>query len=386
MLTQTAALFLDAYRELNAKKMFWITLVISAFIVAAFAIVGINSKGITVLWFEFPTLLNTTLVPKDTFYKLLFSSFGVGYWLNWFGIILALVSTAGIIPEFVAGGSVDLYLSKPISRLRLFLTKYLTGLIFVAMQVSFFAVACFILIGIRAGAWDFKMFLAIPVCLLVFSYLFCICALLGLVTRSTVAALLLTILFWLLIFGIDTSAHFLLMNDLAGKIETQAYQNQLSYSDKELAMIRDRITAGDKDAPAQLQTAQTRRRAIEDKKRASDPSRRNVATASALFDRVQGILPKTGQTSALLERWLQLDTSGLEEEQLERRDRRRAARGKWFSGFGDRTEVRFDDAEVVRQMEDIKDSRSATKIIGSSLLFEAVILALSCWIFARRDY
>lgn len=385
MLTQTTALFLDAYRELNAKKMFWITLVISTLIVGAFAIVGINAKGITVLWFEFPTMLNTQLVPKDTFYKLLFSGFGVGYWLNWLGIILALVSTAGIIPDFVAGGSVDLYLSKPISRLRLFLTKYLTGLVFVAMQVSFFTVACFILVGVRAGAWELKMFLAIPVCLLVFSYLFSICALLGLVTRSTVAALLLTILFWLLIFGVDTSAHFLLMNNLAGKIETESYQNQFSYSDKELAMIKERLTT-DKNAPAQLQAAQTRRRELEDKKRASDPTRQNINTAYSLFEHVQNIFPKTGQTSALLERWLKLDTKGLEEERLERRDRHRAAKGGWFSGFGNRTEVRFDDSEVVRELDDITESRSAVKIIGSSLIFEAVILALSCWIFARRDY
>ena len=34
MMMQTLALFLDGYRELNAKKLFWITLGISALVVA----------------------------------------------------------------------------------------------------------------------------------------------------------------------------------------------------------------------------------------------------------------------------------------------------------------------------------------------------------------
>lgn len=387
MLIQTAAIFLDAYRELNAKKLFWITLIISCVVVVAFSLVGINSKGITLLWYEFPSIANTTLIPRPTFYKLLFSWLGIGFWQNWFGTILALVSTAGIIPDFIAGGSVDLYLSKPISRLRLFLTKYLTGLVFVALQVTFFSAACFVLIGIRAGSWDFRIFLAVPVSLLVFSYLFSVCALLGLLTRSTVAAMLLTILFWLLIFGIDTASTRLLKSTLAGKIENQAYQNQFSYSDKQLAMIQDRITDKSQPPPQQLIDAQDHRRKLEEKKRLSDPSRESVASAYSMLAWAQAILPKTGQTDDLLVRWLSIDTRTLEETAVEHRERHRAARDPlYLLRFQDRTEVAFDDAEVLGDLEDIQESKSATKIIGSSLLFELVILTFTCWIFARRDY
>ena len=387
MLTQTFALFLDAYRELNAKKLFWITLVISCVVVAAFAIVGINSKGITLLWFEFPTIVNTSVISQSSFYKLLFSSLGVGYWINWFGIILALVSTAGIIPDFIAGGSVDLYLSKPISRLRLFLTKYTAGLGFVGLQVAFFTVACFILIGLRAGSWDFRMFLAIPVSLLVFSYLFSVCVLLGLLTRSTVASLLLTILFWLLIFGIDTSAMRLHANMLAGKIESQAYENQFAYSDKELALFNERVAHDVVGAEGQLEIARKHRRELEENFNKSNPTRQRIVFAYALLDRTQTFLPKTGQTEEFLLRWLVIDTRSLEEKVIEERDRRRAARaGGFLSGFQNRTEVRYDDAEVIREMDEFNESKSATKVIGSSLLFEAIILSLTCWIFARRDY
>ena len=42
VLTQTGAIFYDAYRELNARKMFWISLGISLLVVACFALIGIN--------------------------------------------------------------------------------------------------------------------------------------------------------------------------------------------------------------------------------------------------------------------------------------------------------------------------------------------------------
>ncbi len=135
MLTQTLALFIDAYRELNAKKLFWITLVLSGLLVLAFAAVGINAQGITIFHWEVPFGLNTNMMSKEMIYKqLLFNNLGVRFWIGWGAAILALVSTAGMIPDFVTGGSLPVMLAKPVSRLRLFLTKYASGLLFVALQ------------------------------------------------------------------------------------------------------------------------------------------------------------------------------------------------------------------------------------------------------------
>ena len=53
VMTQTAAIFHDAYRSLNAKKMFWIVLVLSGLVVAAFACVGINKQGFNIGFWHF---------------------------------------------------------------------------------------------------------------------------------------------------------------------------------------------------------------------------------------------------------------------------------------------------------------------------------------------
>jgi ABC-type transport system involved in multi-copper enzyme maturation permease subunit len=386
VLTQTGAIFLDAYRELNAKKMFWITLVLSWVIVAVFATVSINAQGFSVLWFNFTNIYNTTMIPAPMFFLFLFSHFGVGWWLNRIAIILALVSTAGIIPDFIAGGAVDLYLSKPIGRLRLFLTKYTAGLLFVALQVLIFAAASFCLIGFRSGTWDFKIFLAVPIAVIVFSYLFSVCVLVGLLTQSNIAALLLTILFWLMVSGISITAGIFQMNTIAGRIESEAYAKQFAFSDSDIARLKDRAAAGDQPAILQLKSTQAQRRDLEEKKRNTDPGRRAAKIGFSIFEPIRSILPKTAESSALLSHWMKIDTSDITEEQLQEREKRRAASSGWFSGFRDRTTVRFDDSDVLREMGELGDAQPASKILGSSLTFEAIILALTCWIFARRDY
>ncbi len=41
---QTLALLNAAYRELNARKLFWVTMALSLLIVGVFAILGINER------------------------------------------------------------------------------------------------------------------------------------------------------------------------------------------------------------------------------------------------------------------------------------------------------------------------------------------------------
>src|SRR5439155_22018452 len=133
----------------------------------------------TFLWWETPISVQ---VSASDLYKILFSEFGIKWWLSFIATILALISTASIFPDFITGGSIDLYLSKPIGRLRLFLTKYATGLLFVALQVLVFSLASFVVIGVRGKSWEPGIFLAVPLVVSFFSYIYCVCVLIGIVT------------------------------------------------------------------------------------------------------------------------------------------------------------------------------------------------------------
>ena len=168
---------------------------------AALAVVGIDEEGVRFLWFHLSFIpLDSSIIEPKEFYISVFSYLGISLWLTWIATILAIISTAGIIPELVTGGTIESMLSRPISRTRLFLTKYATGLLFVALQVAVFSVLSMLIIWINSGYLEPRILLAIPIVVSFFSFLFCVCTFIGLVTRSTMTAMLITLLFWGFLF------------------------------------------------------------------------------------------------------------------------------------------------------------------------------------------
>ena len=218
MIGQTIAIFVDAYRELNARRLFWITLIFSAMVVAGFATLGVNSTGLSII------ALHLSVPDPSVIYNILFQRVVIGFWLTWAATILALISTAGIFPDLITGGSIDLFLAKPIGRARLFLTKYLAGLLFVTLQVLVIAAGSFFVLGCALHEWKPRLFLAVPVVVCFFSYLYGICVLLGVKTRSTIAALLLTILCWGFFATLDYTEPAVLM--FRNTYELQASQDR----------------------------------------------------------------------------------------------------------------------------------------------------------------
>lgn len=387
ILMQTKALFIDAYRELNAKKLFWITMVLNLLAVIIFASLGINDKGVTFWHWSFESFLfNTNLVSEELFYKLQFTSWGVGFWLSWVTTILALVSTAGIIPDLISGGTIEPVLSKPIGRIRLFLTKYLTGLLFVALQILVFSLGCFIVLGIRGGSWEPGLFMALPIVLAFFSFLYSFCALVGLLTRSTIASLLLTLLFWSMIFIVNLGDSAMLQQREGWKVQLQdrqaAIDPQVRFAETRLEQWRDEgrpIPGEDEPLPENAADA------LEVANPTLRQARQRLADAEAAVETwetwaqrvflLKTVLPKTQETIALLERHL------ISMEELE----------TLMGGNADRFEPNDDtpvmaDPRASKGVAEAIRNRSVWWVLGTSFIFEGIVLVLCCLIFARRDF
>ena len=62
-MTAFLAILIDTYRELSSRRLFWLSMGLSALVVLAFAVIGINEKGMSILtWtIELP-LLNTLIL------------------------------------------------------------------------------------------------------------------------------------------------------------------------------------------------------------------------------------------------------------------------------------------------------------------------------------
>lgn len=392
MMTQTIALFVDAYRELNAKKLFWITMILSGLVVAVYAAVGINEEGVHFLWFRLtflPDHLNSTVLPPAMLYKQLFLALGIGIWLTWIAAVLALVSTAGIIPEMISGGSIEMLLSKPISRFRLFLTKYLTGLLFATLQVGVFTIASFLVIGIRGGAWEPSLFLAVPIVVCFFSYLFGVCALLGVLMRSTIASLLLTILFWFCVFIVNQADNTLLMFKSRAELELERAEAAIETSRESVSRILIARHAGTEEALPEGYVATDEdiramtpwsARTFEAREEARGTIENIDPWLTGIFI-TKTVLPKTQETVGLLERWLisMADLKSLSE--MGEEDDDRPAPPSEAGG-----EVNVEDEQVSLRLQEKLRDRSPWWIVGTSLLFEAFVVGLAALVFARRDH
>ncbi len=406
-MNQTLALLLDTYRELNSKRLFWAVLALSGLIVALFAAVGIDHGSVTLLWWTtplHPPML--ALLTRDVFYKQLFVTFGVETWLSWVAAILALVSTAGLFPDLTAGGSIDLYLSKPISRLRLFLTKVFGALLFVALQVAVFCLCSFVVLRARGGVWQPGVFVAVPLVVLMFSYLFAVCVLIGVVTRSTLSAILLTMVFWLVIAAVQRTESFLLLAQSMNQQRAANLDHQIAAAQAELDHTPTPTTAptpraadrpkdrswlgnlfggGGDDAPPSRRELEMRLENLRANRQQVPPDR--FTTAHTVFAGILVPLPKTSGTIEVLERQLikltdlppVSDPTASDAALVGQPDGppmgppgrgRRRGRGEYEE----------------RQLDLQLRQRSAAWILGSSCAFEAVVLALAAWLFCRRDY
>jgi len=375
MITQTLAILIDAYRELNARKLFWIVLILSGLVVLAFLAVGINPHGVTVFGMRVGRSFDTFDMDRAEIYKGLFYTLGVNIWLTWIAAALALISTAGIFPDLLSGGSIDLYLAKPIGRVRLFLTKYVAGLAFVVLQVSIFCAASFLVLGIRGGTWQPGVFWAVPIVVCFFSYVYCVCVLLGVLTRSTIAAVLLTILFWCIIWGVHVVENATLESNFKAEIVAARLDRQIA--NQQLQLTKLQTPGSSKD---------------QDEKRASyqskiDALRQKRQDATEGFDwhrpafMTMTLLPKTTETVELMRRKLSSATEmDSADDQAEQRAAAEDEPRPLFFG------MTTDDVAVTAMTDKALRARSVSWVVGTSLAFEAVIVALAAWIFCRRDY
>lgn len=119
------------------------------------------------------------------------------------GILLALVWTAGFLPDFLKPSAATVLLAKPIPRWTLLVGKFLGVLAFVGFQVTVFICGTYLALGLATGFWVNSYLLAIPVLLLHFASVFSFSAFLAVTTRSTLACVFGSILFWFLCWGMN---------------------------------------------------------------------------------------------------------------------------------------------------------------------------------------
>jgi ABC-type transport system involved in multi-copper enzyme maturation permease subunit len=113
---------------------------------------------------------------------------------------VSVVITAFFIPNMQRKGTIDLLLVKPIHRTTLLIYKYIGGLSFIFLNTTVAVVGVWLMFSIRSGVWAPGFLVSIPVITFFFAILYAVSTLFGVLTRSPIASILLTLGVWFALF------------------------------------------------------------------------------------------------------------------------------------------------------------------------------------------
>lgn len=110
------------------------------------------------------------------------------------GLFLAIFSVSSFIPNMLEKGSIDLLLSKPVSRSQIILGKFFGGSLMVLVNVAYLVIGIWLLIGLKFGVWEPGLIATILSITFTFMVLYSMIILVGILTRSSVLAMMLSYL------------------------------------------------------------------------------------------------------------------------------------------------------------------------------------------------
>jgi hypothetical protein len=127
-------------------------------------------------------------------------AFVVSWLVGFAGVLAAIIVTASIVPRMLEPGSIDLLLSKPVSRWGLFLSRFAGGCAFILLVTSVLIVGLWMIAGARLGIWNAGLLWTIPVFVFVFAVYFSVSALAGVLWRNPIVSIIVSLVFWLSCF------------------------------------------------------------------------------------------------------------------------------------------------------------------------------------------
>lgn len=338
---QTITILTDSMRMLLERKLFWVSFIFSSLLGLIYLSISLEPDGLS-LFFGMKHIENDVFfkgsADGEFFYVSLFSTYITRYWLGGGAILLALISTVSVFPEFMKPGTIEVSLSKPVSRMKLFFVKYFGCLIFAGLQASLFALIVFVAIGWRLEYWNWTIFWVVPIITFAFSLIHCVQVLVGVLTRSSLMALLSGISFWGLVWLVQMT-------------EQTVYLNAH-------AMVEEKMSVDWKTGKFQ----------------GYDEKQKVDAEAQENYQLVKSIatpLPKVRDVTLYLDQLVQFRDSGSILEQVD------------LIASVEKNDIQFKAQRAERRTQ---ERHTPTYIYLSSLGFECVVLSLACFIFVRRDY
>jgi ABC-type transport system involved in multi-copper enzyme maturation permease subunit len=115
-------------------------------------------------------------------------------------MLFGMFATAGIIPSFLKRGTIDIYLSKPISRLHLLFSKYLGAVTVIGLALLYFFAGMFVIVGLKISVWNTDLFGAWLLSTVFFATIYAFGSFFAVISRS-IGVVLLVVYLHMFIFS-----------------------------------------------------------------------------------------------------------------------------------------------------------------------------------------
>ncbi|MGD8778558.1 MAG: ABC transporter permease subunit [Ignavibacteria bacterium] len=179
------------YREALSRKIFLAFFGISTFVLIVFGLIFLFS-GIedlmSITQIEGGERLDFTAKIIDAI------KVGIAGPLYGVGLFLAIFAASSFIPNMLEKGSIDVLLSKPLSRNQVILGKFFGGLYIVLINIAYLVIGIWFLLGFKFGNWDASFLMVIPTVTFTFAVLYALIILIGILTQSSILAMMLSYL------------------------------------------------------------------------------------------------------------------------------------------------------------------------------------------------
>ncbi len=198
----------DTLTLLCRRRLFWLNIWLSLGVILLVASISCSPEGWSV-GFGLQSWSSGYLRRGSPWETTLF--FGVirravQWWVSGAVPLLALFSMASVVPKTLKSGQAALLFTKSRSRSEVLMGRFAGGLLFAAIPTLVCLIGLFLTLGWRLGVWEWHLFLALPFTLLVFAALAATTVMLGVLTKSASASLVVTLIFAASVIALQDAA------------------------------------------------------------------------------------------------------------------------------------------------------------------------------------
>jgi ABC-type transport system involved in multi-copper enzyme maturation permease subunit len=187
---QTWALVVDTFREAMARRIIWGFFGCSTALILFFLLIvkiDVVQGAIATM-----SLFGKTGQAQDMTKMVTNVHAVISNLLYGFGMLLAILASAGLIPTIFEPGRIELLLSKPVSRTHILMGRYLGNLLVIAANIFYPVIAVWLIFGIKTGVWTPGFLYSSLLTVFMFAVYLSIIVLIGVQWESAVVSTMVT--------------------------------------------------------------------------------------------------------------------------------------------------------------------------------------------------